>query len=230
MDKAGTFDIFTVLGHDLKSPLNAVDQYLQIIRDKMLGDTIDPYLEVVERSLARLNQMRELISDVTDWAKIQASTTPRSLAVVDLSSAARAVLDGYQNEAKKREIIMSSEIEDGLTMLASAWEIDLILRHLISNAIRYNRAGGAVVFRMRKAGPQILVDISDTGIGMSAEEQGQLFREFGRIKNRDTQSIKGTGLGLVIVKELLRRYQGTIAVESSPGQGTTFSLRLACAD
>jgi len=230
MGKDRTFDIFTVLGHDLKSPLNAVDQYLQIIRDKMLGEGIEPYLEIVERSMARLVQMRELITDVCDWAKIQSSAMPRSLAMVDLSRAASAVLDGYRKEAQRRNITISSDIEDGLAMRASAWEIDLILRHLISNAVRYNKEGGAVVFRMRRAGPHIALSVSDTGIGISAEEQTQLFQEFGRIKNRDTQSIKGTGLGLAIVKALLDLYQGTIALESSPGQGTTVSLQLLCAD
>lgn len=230
MDKGGAFDIFTVLGHDLKSPLNAVDQYLQIIRDKMLGDNIESYLEIVERSLVRLIQMRELITDVTDWAKIQAPSAPRSLSTLDLSMTARVVLDGFQTEAQKRNIRISSEIEDGLTMRASSWEIDLIFRHLVGNAVRYNKEGGEVMLRMQKAGPRITVSVSDTGIGMSAEEQAQLFREFGRIKNKNTQSIKGTGLGLVIVKQLLEFYQGTLTLVSAPDRGTTFSLQLNCAD
>lgn len=230
MDKDRTFDIFTVLGHDLKSPLNAVDQYLQIIREKMLGEGIDPYLEIVERSMARLVQMRELITDVCDWAKIQATATPRALAMVDLSRAASAVLDGYQIEAQKRNITISSDIEEGLTMRASDWEIDLIVRHLISNAVRYNREDGAVKFSMRRAGPHIAVSVSDTGIGISADDQVKLFQEFGRIKNKDTQSIKGTGLGLAIVKQLVDLYQGTIALESCPGKGTTVSLQLSCVD
>jgi len=142
MDKGAAFDLFTVLGHDLKFPLNAVEQYLQIIRDKMLGEGVDPYLDIGERSLARLNQMRELITDATDWAKIQSPATPRAISVVDLSAAARAVLDGYQREERKRDTAMSSEIEDNLTMRALAWEIDLMLRHLIGNAIRSNREGG----------------------------------------------------------------------------------------
>ena len=85
-DQGPTIDIFTVLGHDLKSPLNAVESYLEILRNKVLGDGLDPYMQILENSITRLHQMRELITDVVDWSKIQQPSSFRPLTILDRPS------------------------------------------------------------------------------------------------------------------------------------------------
>lgn len=92
-----SFDIFTVLSHDLKSPLNAVESYLDIMTNKILGETIDPYMPILEKSIARLHQMRELITDISDWSRIQSTSTSRILTAIDVSMMAHTILDTYQN-------------------------------------------------------------------------------------------------------------------------------------
>lgn len=225
-DQGISFDIFTVLGHDLKSPLNAVESYLEIMRNRVLGDVLDPYMPILENSVARLNQMRELITDVVDWARIQQPSSSRSLTALDVSKTARAILDGYVKEAQTRNIAISTDIEDGLSMKAVAREIELIFRHLISNSIKYNKENGSVSLTIKKTDSHIAAKVTDTGIGLSAEEQARLFGEFVRIKNNKTQDIRGTGLGLAIVKKLVDLYQGTVSVESEPDNGSIFSLIL----
>lgn len=225
-DQGISFDIFTVLGHDLKSPLNAVESYLEIMRNRVLGDVLDPYMPILENSVARLNQMRELITDVVDWARIQQPSSSRSLTALDVSKTARAILDGYVKEAQTRNIAISTDIEDGLSIKAVAREIELIFRHLISNAIRYNKDKGSITLTIKREDSHIAVKMTDTGIGLSAEEQARLFGEFVRIKNSKTQDIRGTGLGLAIVKKLVELYQGTVSVESEPDNGSIFSLIL----
>jgi two-component system phosphate regulon sensor histidine kinase PhoR len=225
-DQGISFDIFTVLGHDLKSPLNAVESYLEIMRNRVLGDVLDPYMPILQNSVARLHQMRELITDVVDWARIQQPSSSRFLTALDVSKTARAIMDGYVKEAQERNIIISADIEDGLFMKAVAREIELIFRHLISNAIKYNKENGSVSLTIKKTDSHIAVKLTDTGIGLSAEEQARLFGEFVRIKNNKTQDIRGTGLGLAIVKKLVDLYQGTVSVESEPDNGSIFSLIL----
>jgi signal transduction histidine kinase len=109
-------------------------------------------------------------------------------------------------------------------MKAEGREIELIVRHLVDNAFKYNRDNGSVSVTMKRAGPHISLNVADTAIGMNAEEQARLFGEFVRIKNSKTQDIRGTGLGLAIIKKLSELYQGTVSVESEPDRGTTFSL------
>ncbi|MBN1381996.1 MAG: HAMP domain-containing histidine kinase [Deltaproteobacteria bacterium] len=221
-----SIDIFTVLGHDLKSPLNAVESYLEIMRNRVLGDTLDSYMPVVENSIARLHQMRELITDVVDWARIQQPSSSRPLTTLNVSKTARAVVDGYAKEAQARNINVSTDIENGISMKAVAREIELIFQHLISNAIKYNKENGSVYLTLKKTDSHIDVKVTDTGIGLSAEEQASLFGEFVRIKNSKTQDIRGTGLGLAIVKKLVELYQGTVSLRSEPDNGSTFSLIL----
>ena len=229
-DQGLSIDIFTVLGHDLKSPLNAVESYLEILRNRVLGDSLDPYMQILENSVARLHQMRELITDVVDWSKIQQPSSSRPLTTLDVSKTARSILDGYMKEAETRNIAISADIEDGLFMKAAAREIELIFRHLLGNAIRYNKDNGSVTLTIKKTGSHIAVKVADTGIGLSAEDQARLFQEFVRIKNSKTQDIRGTGLGLAIVKKLVELYQGTLSVDSEPDIGTTFSLILFSGD
>jgi len=229
-DQGLSIDIFTVLGHDLKSPLNAVESYLEILRNRVLGDGLDPYMQILENSVARLHQMRELITDVVDWSKIQQPSSPRPLVALDISKMAQSIMDSYVKEAEGRNITLSADIEDGLFMKAVGRDIELILRHLIGNAIRYNKDNGSVTLTIKKADSHIAVKVADTGIGLSAEDQARLFQEFVRIKNSKTQDIRGTGLGLAIVKKLVELYHGKVSLRSEPDIGTTFSLILFSGD
>lgn len=207
-----------------------VEQYLEILHTRVLGENIDPYLPIVEKSITRLHQMRELITDVVDWAKIQAPSQERLLMKLDISRAANALVEEYRKEAQARHIEIASEIEDALTMKGVAWEIDLILRHLLTNAVKYNKDGGRVAVSLKKADSRLAVSVTDTGIGLTADEQARIFHEFVRIKKRETQDIRGTGLGLAIVKQLADLYGGTVSVKSEENKGSTFSVSLCCGD
>ena len=221
-----SIDVLTVLGHDLKSPLNAVESYLEIMQNRIMGDTLDPYVPLLEKSIIRLHQMRELITDVVAWSRIRDPSTPRDLASRDLSKIARLILKRYRKEALARKITLSAGIEDSIIMEAGAGEIELVMGHLIDNAVKYNREGGSVTLALRKAGDRITIEVADTGMGMTGEEQSRLFQEFVRIKNDRTRDIGGTGLGLAIVRQIAGRYEGTVAVRSEPDQGTTFTITL----
>ncbi len=220
------FDILTVLGHDLKSPLNAVEAYLELLRGRVLGDTIDSYSEILDNSIARLHHMRTLITDVVDWSRLDSQSGTRQLARVDMSKTARAMVEGFVNEAYAANITILADIEDGLFMDAVPKEMELMVHHLMDNAVKYNRQNGTVRVTMKREGAQISLKVADTGIGMTAEDQDRLFQEFSRVKNSRTQDIRGTGLGLAIIKRILALYQGTVSVQSEPDKGTTFSVAL----
>ncbi len=218
--------IFTVLGHDLKSPLNAVESYLEIMRSRILGDSLDPYIPILDKSISRLHQMRELITDVVAWSRIRDPSTPRDFASRDISKIARLILERYREDALVRNITLSADMEDSIIMEAGAGEIELIIGHLIDNAVKYNRDNGSVALTLRKAEDRIIIEVADTGMGMTGEEQSRLFQEFVRIKNDRTRDIGGTGLGLAIVRQIARYYEGTVAVRSEPDKGATFTITL----
>jgi signal transduction histidine kinase len=114
-------------------------------------------------------------------------------------------------------------------MQADVREIEIILNNLLTNAIKYNRDGGCVDVSVREADGAALIAVTDTGIGMTAEETQRLFTEFARIRTERTRNILGSGLGLSIVKKLALLYDGDVTVESHPDAGSTFTVTLPCA-
>lgn len=220
------FQFIRVLGHELKAPLNAVDGYLQILKERTLGDDLDAYGEVLARSAVRIEGMRKLIADLLDLTHIESGQRKRELRPLDVRDAARAAMETLQPEAAARGITVKLHAEGRVPMTADRSEIEIILNNLLSNAIKYNRDGGRVDVTLRKDGDKTVIQVGDTGIGMTPGEVQELFGEFVRIRNEKTANILGSGLGLSIVKKLATLYGGEALVESRPDQGSTFTITL----
>jgi signal transduction histidine kinase len=109
---------------------------------------------------------------------------------------------------------------------ADADDMELILRNLVSNAIKYNKPEGRVDIRLTQEGNNVRIQVADTGIGIKPQDQTLLFREFSRIKNEATLQIPGSGLGLSIVKKVATLYDGEVLLDSEEGKGTTFIITL----
>lgn len=221
------FEFIRVLGHELKAPLGAVEGYLDLMKTKTLGDNLDSYMQFIERSSLRLQQMRKLIVDLLDMTKIESGKRDRKLVPINLRAAAENAIELATPAANARKISISLESPAEIMLMADSGELDMILNNLISNAVKYNRDEGQVFVRLQQSAEQnIVIQVADTGIGMSAEEQQKLFKEFSRIKNAKTANILGSGLGLSILKRLAEMYNGNISVESEPDKGTTFTLEI----
>lgn len=218
------FQFIRVLGHELKAPLNAIDGYLQMIKDRTLGDDLSAYGESVERSMVRIEGMRKMIADLLDMTQIESGNKNRRLETVDLAAVARLAAETLAPQAAAREITMEIHGDPSLVMTADRGEMEMIFNNLLSNAIKYNRQGGRVDATLSKANDRVTIQVADTGIGMSGDEVERLFGEFVRIRNEKTRDILGSGLGLSIVKKLATLYGGETQVESRPGEGSTFSV------
>ncbi len=200
--------------------------YLYLLRDRSLGENLDPYGTFVERSLRRLDQMTKMIGDLLDMTRMESGEKMRKLEQVDLAEAARDALDVGREEAARRDIELVIDAPDILHHQADRGEVDMIMNNLVSNAVKYNRDGGRVDVSLKAADDEIVIAVSDTGVGMTEEEVGRLFGEFVRIKNAKTRDALGSGLGLSILKRVVGLYEGTITVESEPDEGSTFTVRL----
>jgi len=220
------FEFIRVLGHELKAPLNAVAGYLDILKNHELGDNLAAYDELVGRSLTRMDGMRKLIADLLDLTQIESGEKNRELTQVDLASAAALAIEAVAAQAAARAVTVELHSAGPLTISADAREIEIIFNNLLTNAIKYNRDGGRVDVALRRVGSQAVIDVTDTGIGMSEEELQRLFGEFVRIRNEKTHNILGSGLGLSIVKKLALLYGGDVTVKSRPDAGSTFTVTL----
>jgi len=216
------FNFISVLAHELKSPLNAVEGYLNILRD----DVPDEDRRMVERSLLRLDGMKKLIFDLLDLTRIESGQKQRVFTEVDLRELAAASIELFQVEAAPRGIEIALDCPEGLAMQADASELEIVVNNLVSNAVKYNKDGGRVDVALRRDGDVVTLTVADTGIGLTETEAAKLFNEFTRIKNEHTVNILGSGLGLSTVKKLANLYGGDATVRSVPGEGSTFTVTL----
>jgi two-component system sensor histidine kinase/response regulator len=220
------FQFLSILAHELKAPLAAVEGYLNIFQDHAMGEAIGDYDNVVARSLVRLEGMKKLIFDLLDLTRIESGQKQRTLSDVDVCEVARQAIETAGPLAVERGIVITFEPPAAVTMHADAGEIEIIFNNLISNAVKYNRERGTVRVAVEDLGDTVRISVQDTGIGMSPEDVARLFGEFTRIKNEKTRNILGSGLGLSILKRLAHLYGGEVAVASAPDEGSTFTVTL----
>jgi len=231
------FQFISVLGHELKAPLAAVEGFLTILKDGSAGSDPAVIASVVDRALSRTEGMRKLIVDLLNLTRIESGQKRRELVACDLRAAAVSAMETVSTDASHRGITVELHAPDSAPMLADRGELEIVLNNLLTNAVKYNRDGGRVDVTIEagdstgaapsSAGPGAWrIRVTDTGIGMTEEECGRLFQEFVRIKNDQTRRIPGTGLGLSIVRKVAQLYGGDATVTSRPGDGSTFTVTL----
>lgn len=220
------FQFISVLGHELKSPINAVEGYLNLMKDRTLGNSLDEYESMVDRCLLRTQGMMKLILDLLDLTRIESGTKKQDLETLDIRALAKQSMETMQPMADERRVTLQLHADNPVLLYCDSGEVEIIFNNLISNAVKYNNDDGRVDIDLDKTDDLVTIRVKDTGIGMSAEDQATLFQEFTRIKNPKTRNILGSGLGLTILKKISALYDGKITVESAPDKGSTFIVTL----
>ena len=220
---------FRLMTHELQAPLAAIQSYLQLMQEEYL--TPEQQKDALQKCILRLDEEKKLIGDLMELGRLQAIGPAPELAPVKLDETLRAVVDELTSQAEQKNLHIVVEIQEQLPaingspkLFKSLWE------NLLGNAIKYTLPGGTVTASLRMENDQVVGQVHDTGIGIPAEEQGRLFSEFFRARNAKALGLRGTGLGLVIVKRIVDGAGGTIRVESEEGQGTRFTFTLPKAD
>jgi signal transduction histidine kinase len=217
-----------MLAHELQAPLNAIDGYLDMMAEQVHGPDVASYEKAIVRSQERIEGMRKLIRDLLDMTQIEAGRRRRRLVPLDVVDVARAALETAAPDAASRDIELRLEGQPQVPMTADRSELEIVWNNLVSNAVKYNRPGGHVCVALRRDGDRVTIEVSDTGIGIAEEDSDRLFEEFVRIRSEQTRDVRGSGLGLSIVKKLSQLYGGDITMRSCPQLGTTFTVTLTC--
>jgi two-component system, sensor histidine kinase and response regulator len=220
------FQFVSVLAHEMKSPIAAIEGYLQMMHERSVGERMEDYDRMLDRCLIRIEGMRKMITDLLDLTAIESGQRPRTLTTVDLAEAARQAVENVKAEAQRRDISIQLDVPANANMEADRAEIEMIFNNLISNAVKYNRDQGRVGVSVNISGEEVRIQVEDTGIGMTQEEIQRLFSDFSRIKNDRTRHILGSGLGLSTLKKIVTLYNGDITVRSKSDAGSTFTATL----
>jgi len=213
-------EFVATVSHDLRAPLTFMRGYATML--PMVGELDDKQREYVEKILHGVGQMGGLIDDLLDLGRIEAGVglerKPCHLGVVLVEA-----VDGMRARAAAKGLTLRLEPVEGAVVIAgdAAW-LRQAISNLVDNAIKYTPSSGTVTVGLAVRNDQVVIRVSDTGIGIALDDQVRLFEKFYRVKRRDTVGIKGTGLGLAIVKSIVERHGGKVWVESELDQGSTF--------
>lgn len=223
-------DFLSRMSHELRTPLNAVIGFAQILQldtGNPLRDAQKTKVELIERAGEHLLAM---ISDVLDLSRIESGSMTLSLEPLDVSSTMKEALAFASDAAHKAQVeLVPPLLGKGLFVRADRLRLRQVLINLLTNAIKYNHVGGKVRSRLWLDGQRVMIDISDTGPGLTAEQQSHLFEPFNRL-GAESSGVEGTGIGLVIVRHLVQLMGGNIGVSSQVGHGAHFVIDLPATD
>ncbi len=219
-----------LVSHELRSPLAAIRGWLQLLDSGLVPPA---ELRGALRRISRNTRLQErLVSDLLDVSRIAAGKLEVVRRPVDLVKAARIAVDGCTSAAQQRGIAVTLEKpETRLLVLGDEQRLVQAIANLAGNGIKFTRSGGAVAVRVRQAGEQAVVSVSDTGIGIPPALLDRLFEPFWQADGSKAREHGGLGLGLAITKYLVDEHAGSIeAVSDGPGSGSTFTIRLPLLD
>ena len=217
----------SMVAHELKTPLAAVQGFINVILDDSLNVSDEQRSDYLKRSVIRLNSLKDLVNDLLDISRMELKTKHREIESIDIEEIITSTVQLLELETEKRKLTIVTEIEPNIPKInADQNEITRLITNLLSNAIKYNKENGKIYITAKVQDSYLKIIIKDSGIGMKPEEKNRLFNEFFRAKNEKTRGISGTGLGLTIVKRIVDSYHGKIEVESEYGLGTSFIINL----
>lgn len=222
-------DLISIVAHDLKTPISAVKGFIQLIEH--LGPINDQQRHLVARAIHSLERMELLVTDLLDLSRIEGQNSVE-FAPVDLGEMVNEGVEMVQGLAAARNIEVQVRIKSGTYQaLGDARWLRQVVSNLLSNAIKYNRDKGAVVVTLANENAKVRLDVRDTGVGISADDQKHVFEQFFRVHNSTDKGerIEGTGLGLAIAERIILKHNGKIWVTSEPDKGSTFTVILPTA-
>jgi len=215
--------------HELRTPLNAIMGYAELHLEELEDlDLRERFDDDIKRILASSNHLLGLIDDILDLSKIEAGSVDMVLDEVDLRELVANAVESMDAVAKRGSNTMTLELEQGLgdaPLETDGLRVRQIVLNLLSNALKFTE-GGHIRVVMGSRGSELTIAVEDTGIGMTEEAQQRVFEAFEQADSSTTRRFGGTGLGLNISRKLARLLGGDIEVESTEGEGSTFTLVL----
>lgn len=216
--------ILSIIGHDLKTPFANIISLGGLLTGQV-DITEHERTEIIKDLIDSGNQGVWLLENLLSWTRIQSGSININNEVLDIGEIIRQNVEFVFQNAQYKGVSVTEEVQDGLKIYSDVNIVNTILRNLLSNGIKFTHTGGEVkIISGLQAENIVSVRVQDNGVGMEAEKLDELFSNIGTTSTDGTNNEKGSGLGLVLVKELTELLGARIAVESNVGMGTTFTL------
>ncbi|MCL2174352.1 ATP-binding protein [Candidatus Saccharibacteria bacterium] len=218
-------DFISTASHEMRTPIAIVEGYLGMLLNPATATVDDRGQVYAQKAYASARHLGHLFRDLLDVTKIDDNRLHSNPVLVDAGAAARQVVDQMQSQAKQKGLELTYESTGEIQPLHIIYvdldQLQQILDNIIDNAIKYTKQGSIKVTVVENQG-KARISVTDTGIGIPAEDTPHLFQRFYRVDNSDTREVGGTGLGLYLIKHLTERLGGQVGVDSDYGRGSTF--------
>lgn len=222
--------VVTFLTHQLKSPLAAARQYLDVLAFTGGAELSPKTKEWVTRSQARLEEMLILIDDWLTLAHVERGAVSHREASSELPAVIAQVAQAAAPHAERSGVTVTTDVDPEIPpVCGDEGSVATVISNLVINGIKYNRPSGSVTLRAAREGAMARVEVADTGIGIPEESLPRIFEEFYRVTSGEARDIPGSGLGLAICRRIVAELGGSIEVASTLGSGSTFTVRLPLA-
>ena len=216
------------VSHELRTPLTSVKSYLEALDEGALSEPVAP--DFIKVSLDETNRMMRMVTDLLHLSRIDNATSHLDVELINFTAFITFILNRFdqirgQNEEKKYELVRDYPI-------TSVWiEIDTdkmtqVIDNILNNAIKYSPDGGKITVTMKTTDDQMILSISDQGLGIPKQDLPRIFDRFYRVDRARSRAQGGTGLGLAIAKEIIKQHKGFIWAKSEYGKGSTFTIVL----
>jgi signal transduction histidine kinase len=215
------------MSHELRTPLNAIIGFSEVLSERMFGEINEKQAEYLKDIHESGRHLLSLINDILDLSKIEAGRMELEVSSFDLPGALSNAITLIRERAQRHSIALGLEVDGSLgEYQGDERKFKQIMLNLLSNAVKFTPDGGKVDVSAKRANGAIEVAVRDTGIGIAAEDQAVVFEEFRQVGRNRMRTAEGTGLGLALTRRFVELHGGAIRLDSTPGQGSTFSFTL----
>lgn len=221
-------EFFSNVSHELKTPMTSIRGYSELLETGVINDK-EASKKALDRIHDEVNKMSTLINDILMISRLENKDVDVIKHPVHVEPLVDEIMDTMQVEIDKKNLTVTKQLED-ITYTSNHQHMHQLLSNLITNAIKYNVEGGSITIKSYQLGDNVIIEVSDTGKGISKIDQGRVFERFFRCDQGRDKTTGGTGLGLAIVKHIVQFYQGTINLTSKLNEGTTFKVCLPLDD
>jgi len=220
-------NFITMVSHQLRSPLAAIQQYFEVILAGMVGEVQEKPKKMILRSRNRLEGLLNLINDWLDVARLDSGQIVDSIEPLSLKKVIKKIIEDMRPLTQDDNISLElGSCSENDLVQGDKETLEQVFSNLITNAIRYNKPKGRVIITIKENKDFISAEVKDTGIGIAKEHLPFIFDQFYRVKRGEDHKIKGTGLGLSIAKKIVDAHGGSIKASSELGKGSRFTVLL----
>lgn len=219
--------LLSIASHQLRTPATGVKQYLGLVIQGFAGDITPQQTSLLEKAYESNERQLRTINDVLYLARLDSGRIVLTKTKIELNTLIRSLAEEQTGRIVESQHTLKLDIPKRRVFVeADGHMLGMAIENLLTNAIKYTHKKGKIVIKVRKKKDEVVISVTDSGVGISEENLNRLFKEFSRIPNDLSRTVSGTGIGLYLSRHLIRLHDGDINVESQEGKGSTFSIHI----